>query len=64
MSYQIKIPSSIYGAEGCIEKIKEIIVKEQAKELLVFTDQGIISTGLADLLFNELRRTQVKFRED
>lgn len=62
MSYQIKIPSSIYGAEGCIEKIKEIIVKEQAKELLVFTDQGIISTGLADLLFNELRRTQVKFR--
>lgn len=62
MSYQIKIPSGIYGGEGCIEKIKEIVAKEQAKQLLVFTDKGILSTGLADILLGELRKIPVKFR--
>ena len=28
MSYQIKIPSCVYGGEGCIENVKAIVEKE------------------------------------
>lgn len=52
--HQIKIPSCIYGGEGSIEKVKEIIAKEQSKKILVFTDKGIRSTGLADILLKQL----------
>lgn len=31
MSYQIKIPSCIYGGEGCIENIKGIIEKKMQR---------------------------------
>ncbi len=62
MSYQIKIPSTIYGEEGCIEKIKEIIEKEQARNLLVFTDQGIRAAGLLEILLKELKKLPVNFK--
>ena len=39
MSYQIKIPSCIYGGEGCIENIKGIIEKENAKLIKEISEQ-------------------------
>lgn len=52
--HQIKIPSCICGGEGSVEKVKEIISKEQPKKILVFTDKGIRSTGLTDILLKQL----------
>ena len=49
MGYQIKIPACIYGGEGCIENIKSIIEKENAKKLIVYTDKGIRNAGLLDI---------------
>ena len=43
MSYQVKIPGCIYAGDGSIEKIKEVIAKENFKKAVIFTDQGIIA---------------------
>ena len=48
MSYQIKIPSCIFGGAGSIENVKAVIEKENAKKVIIFTDKGIRSTGLLD----------------
>ena len=56
MKHQLMIPSVLYTGVGSIaESIKEIIEKEQAKKVLVFTDQGIIGAGLLDLLLDPLK---------
>lgn len=59
VTYQIKIPSCIYGGEGSMDKVKEIIEKEQATKILVFTDKGIRSTGLLDILLKKLEEIKV-----
>ncbi|MDO4299041.1 MAG: iron-containing alcohol dehydrogenase [Lachnospiraceae bacterium] len=51
---QVKLPPCAYAGEGSIEKIKDIVVKEDAKSILVFTDKGIRSTGLLNLVTDEL----------
>ena len=50
MKYQIKIPSCVFGGEGCIENVKAVIEKENAKKIIVFTDKGIRATGLLNVL--------------
>ena len=44
--YQVKIPACTFAGEGSIEKVKDIVEKEQAKTALVFTDQGIKNAGI------------------
>lgn len=39
MSYQIKIPSCIFGGAGSIENVKAVIEKENAKKVIIFTDK-------------------------
>ena len=56
MSYQIKIPSCIFGGAGSIENVKAVIEKENAKKVIIFTDKGIRSTGLF------LRKTRQSIR--
>ncbi len=62
MAYQIKIPSCVYGGEGCIENVKEVIQKENAKKLLVFTDKGIRGAGLLDILTNILDQCEAEYQ--
>ncbi len=50
MAYQIKIPSSIHAGIGCIQDVKDILAKESAKKVLVFTDKGIVGAGLTGKL--------------
>ena len=61
MSYQIKLPSCVYGGEGSIEKIKEIIAREGADRIVVFSDKGIEATGLLKLLTSELDQLEVQY---
>ena len=44
---QITIPAVTYAGEGSVETLREIIQKEHAKSILVFTDKGIRSFGLS-----------------
>ena len=55
MSNKLIIPSVLYMGEGSIgESIVEIIARENAKKVLVFTDKGIIGAGLVNLLLDAL----------
>lgn len=60
--YQVKIPPCVYAGEGSIEKIKDIILKENAKAVIVFTDKGIRATGLLELLTEQLEEISVNYR--
>ncbi|TAH64477.1 MAG: iron-containing alcohol dehydrogenase [Anaerolineaceae bacterium] len=60
--YKIKMPPVIYGGEGSICKINEIIEKEKIKDIIIFTDQGIKSTGLLDSLLDELDQGDIAFK--
>ena len=62
MSYQIKIPSCVYGGEGCIEHVNAIIKKEDSKKIIIFTDKGIREHGLLDILTNLLDETNTQYR--
>jgi alcohol dehydrogenase len=43
---QLTIPAMIYAGQGSIEKLTEIIKKEKAESILLFTDKGVRSVGL------------------
>ena len=59
---QAKMPSCVYAGEGCIAKVKDILEKENAKKVLVFTDRGIRATGMLELLTGELEAAHVSFK--
>lgn len=61
MNYQIKIPSCIYGGEGSIQNIKTVIERENVKKAVIFTDKGIKSTGLLDILLEMLKEIQTEY---
>ena len=58
---QAKMPSSVYAGEGCIARVKDILKKENAKSVLLFTDKGIVATGLLRLLAAELEEAGVSY---
>ena len=62
MSFQIKIPSCIYGGVGCIENVKGIVEKEGARRIIVFTDKGVRAAGLLDMLTSLLDKTKVEYQ--
>ncbi len=62
MQYEIKMPSYLYGGEGCIEKVNDILKKENTKKVIVFTDKGIRQTGLSDILENILKECSVDYK--
>ena len=62
MKYQIKIPSCVFGGEGCIENVKAVIEKENAKKIIVFTDKGIRATGLLNVLTDLLEEMGVSYQ--
>jgi alcohol dehydrogenase class IV len=62
MTYQIKLPACVYGGEGSMKQITEIIQKEDAKKIAVFTDEGLKTAGLVSLLTDELDCTSVQYR--
>ncbi|WAJ24996.1 iron-containing alcohol dehydrogenase [Lacrimispora xylanolytica] len=66
MSYQIKIPSCVYGGPGSIEHVNAIIKKEDSKKIIIFTDKGIREHGFLDILTNHFdeMNTQYKVYDD
>lgn len=62
MGYQIKIPACIYGGEGCIENINNIIEKENAKKLIVYTDKGIRKAGLLDIFTRVVDEIEAEYK--
>ncbi|WP_291583189.1 iron-containing alcohol dehydrogenase [Clostridium sp. UBA6640] len=61
MSYQMKIPANLYGGEGSITQLKNILKDESANKVIIFTDKGIKETGLLDLLYKILDETDIEY---
>lgn len=61
LQYTIKIPSCVYGGEGSTEKIQEILKKEDAKKVIVFTDKGVREIGLCDIVLKEIEKLNVSY---
>ena len=59
--YQVKIPACTFAGKGSIEKVKDIVEKEQAKTALVFTDQGIKNAGILDCLTEKLDKLGIVY---
>lgn len=61
---QLAIPSIIHAGQGCIEKIAEIIDKEQAENILLFTDKGVRGAGLCDSVEKICAKVSYKVIDD
>jgi alcohol dehydrogenase len=46
--FQMKLPACVYGGAGSTQQISNILSKEQAKKVLLFTDPGVRGAGLCD----------------
>lgn len=56
------IPSVLYAGEGSIpESVEDILNKEDAKKVLIFTDKGIIGAGLLEVLTGCLEKNYVAY---
>lgn len=63
-SYQLTIPSNIYAGQNSIDNLVDIIVKENVKSILVFTDKGVRSVGLCDKVEEICKAVQYKVIDD
>ncbi|MFT3982840.1 MAG: iron-containing alcohol dehydrogenase [Lachnospiraceae bacterium] len=60
--YQLKTPSEVFGGDGSIKKIQDVIKKEEAKKVLLFTDKTIRLTGMVDRILEELKHVHADFQ--
>jgi alcohol dehydrogenase class IV len=47
--YNLKMPHAVYGGENSIDNITTILKNNQVKRVAIFTDKGILASGLFDL---------------
>lgn len=64
MQCQITIPSVTYAGSGSVEKINEIIDREGAKRVLLFTDKGVRGVGLTQRVEEICSRVELKVIDD
>ena len=43
---QLTIPGVVYAGPGSVEKISEVLQREKAQSVLLFTDKGVRGAGL------------------
>ena len=51
--YRMNVPRSVYSGVNALENLKTVV--KNAKKVAVFTDRGILSTGLVDLPLAKLK---------
>ena len=50
----LKLPACTHLGEGSVKAVPEIIRRENAKKVVVFTDQGVRQSGVCDVLLLSL----------
>lgn len=58
--YSIKMPKAVYCGTNALERIPEIVKAVDSKKIAAFTDKGIRSLGLFDLIEKQLKATGVE----
>lgn len=46
--FQLKFPREVYGGQRALTRISDILVRNEAKRVAIFTDKGVESAGLLD----------------
>lgn len=59
--YTLKVPGIVYSGEHALEKIPELLTQLNVKKLALFTDPGIISSGLVDYPIQLIKEAGVEF---
>ena len=55
-NYTLRMPRTVYSGENSLENIKNIVTNEY-KRIAVFTDKGIVNSGVINLPLNILKDT-------
>lgn len=58
-NYMLKMPHVVYSGKDALENLKSILAKD-VKRAAVFSDKGIVSTGMLDLPMKIIRETGVE----
>ena len=61
---QLTIPAVIYAGQDSVNKISEIIAKEDVKSILIFTDKGLHERGLCDGVIKACGQVPYKIIDD
>lgn len=59
--YSLKMPKAVYSGTASLERIPEILEAEGVKKVAAFTDQGIRSLGLFDLVEKQIQKAGVDY---
>jgi len=54
--YELTIPRHVYGGENAVDQLAGIIKQENASRVIVFTDGGILETGICDSIFEQIKK--------
>ena len=60
----LKLPACTHLGEGSVKAVPEIIRRENAKKVVVFTDQGVRQSGVCDVLLRELTDVSYEVLDD
>jgi len=59
--YSIKMPKVVYNGTQALERIPEIIASLGSKKVAAFTDKGLRSLGLFDLIETQLKASGIEY---
>ena len=59
--YELKLPNTVYGGEGALDKIGQILADNNVQKLAVFADKGIQAAGLLDLPMEKVKASGVAY---
>ncbi|MGE5632988.1 MAG: iron-containing alcohol dehydrogenase [Caulobacteraceae bacterium] len=54
--YELTIPGYVHGGENAVAKLTDIIAAEKASRVIVFTDKGVLGTGICDSVFEQIKK--------
>ncbi|KOA18451.1 alcohol dehydrogenase 2 [Clostridium homopropionicum DSM 5847] len=55
--YQLTVPRAVYSGENSIEKLSEIINLGSIKNVVVFTDAGVLENGICNKIFELIEKS-------
>ena len=64
MICSLKLPVCTHLGEGSVKTVPEIIRRENAKKVVVFTDKGVRQSGVCDVLLRELNGISYEVLDD
>ncbi|AOT69586.1 iron-containing alcohol dehydrogenase [Geosporobacter ferrireducens] len=58
---QLTVPGHVRAGENVIEQLSGIIEAERASKVIVFTDEGVLSTGICNGVFEQIKKANAEY---